>query len=247
MNALSDRPRRDGCPPPVVLEYLAAGDPQPVETSAHVAGCPSCQADLDALSRAAAEFRLARPARQFEAKLVARAADGRRRSRWRWVLGALGATAVAGVVAGVLAIAARGTLEEGVQLKGATGLSVFVLRVGAAQPAAAASGARIGQGDSVRFQYAAPVAGFLMVVDLDGTGRLSAFHPFGGARAQPAGAGSETLPETIAIDAAPGPERIGAIFRPAPFTLDDVRAWVASSGPPPCASCRVDWVVLEKP
>ncbi|MDC0713275.1 hypothetical protein POL68_32735 [Stigmatella sp. ncwal1] len=56
--------------------------------------------------------------------------------------------------------------------------------------------------------------------------------------------------ESIALDEAPGPERLAAIFRPEPFTVEELRDWLSgpSSSAPSidCPHCQVEWVVLEK-
>jgi hypothetical protein len=65
-----------------------------------------------------------------------------------------------------------------------------------------------------------------------------------------AGGTLSVLEESIALDEAPGPERLAAIFSPEPFTVEELRAWLispSSSSPRiDCPRCLVDWVVLEK-
>jgi hypothetical protein len=136
---------------------------------------------------------------------------------------------------------------HGVTLKGGSEFDIFVQ--GPAEPRLLADGATIHAGDVLRFQYSAKKNGYLMVVDWDGTGQLTVFHPFGLEVADSVQAGPhQLLPESVKVDAAKGPERVVAIFSPEPFSLSQVRAWLdPATGKLACPDCESTWVVLEKP
>ncbi len=243
MSAPQPPERGEQCPPNVVLEYLAAGDEQGPDVGAHVKACASCGGYVQALQGAADVYRRARPREQFVAKLARRNGSGLTRARWRLF-------AVLGGCAAVLLVT-RVMPGTGVRDKGGETFSVYLSR-GTGEPVLASAGMHVAAGDRLRFHYGARAEGHLMIVDVDGAGEVSVFHPFGDEAAARVAAGQRgVLPETIALDNGPGPERIAAIFRATPFTLKDVRTWLGNppSGATPslsCRDCRVQWLILEK-
>ncbi|AKJ03783.1 ActD [Archangium gephyra] len=228
----------------VVLEYLAAGDPVEPGTPVHVAACAACGEHVRALTEASEAYRRSHPPERFLRKLEAREVAP---PAWRrWLLGSAAASACA-VLLTVLTL--RGTDE--VRLKGGTEFGVYVKRAGEAAPLRLASGAKVRAGEVLRFHYQPPGDGWLLLVSIDGTGQLTVFHPYQGtAAARVAGGTLSVLEESIALDEAPGPERLAAIFSPEPFTLEELRGWLrgpSSSAPRiDCPHCQVEWVVLEK-
>jgi hypothetical protein len=236
--------RGPGCPPAVVLEYLAAEEPLEPGIQLHVASCAACKEHVRALTEASGAYRRSRPPEQFLRKLEAREVAP---PAWRrWLLG----SAVASACAVLLAVSTWQGSDE-VRTKGGTEFGVYVKRAGEASPLRLASGARVRAGEVLRFHYRPPSDGWLLLVSIDGTGQLTVFHPYQGtAAARVAGGTLSVLEESIALDEAPGPERLAAIFRPEPFTVEELRAWLSgpSSSAPriDCPRCQVEWVVLEK-
>lgn len=244
MKPLPAPPRGPGCPPTVVLEYLAAGEPLDPSLQVHVASCAACTHHVRALTEASEAYRRAHPPEQFQRKLAARAVAP---PAWRrWLLGSAAASACAVLLA---VLTWHGSDE--VRLKGGSEFGVYVQRTGEASPLRLASGAKVRAGEVLRFLYRPPSEGWFLLVSVDGTGQLTVFHPYqGSAAARVTGGAPSVLEESIALDEAPGPERLAAIFNPEPFTLEELRGWLsgpASSEPRiNCPHCQVEWVVLEK-
>jgi hypothetical protein len=125
------------------------------------------------------------------------------------------------LVAGTFAHRARGPAavdqEPAVSAKGGPALHLYVRRgdrVFAAQPRVV-----LAPGDSVRFVVEPGGHRYLLVVSIDGAGKVSVYHPFEGAASAPlASAPRVELPESIVLDRAPGPERIFALFSDAPLS-----------------------------
>ncbi|WP_224247393.1 DUF4384 domain-containing protein [Hyalangium gracile] len=244
MKPLPAPPRGPGCPPVVVLEYMAAGDAIEPGIAEHVASCAACTEHLHALTQASEAYRRSHPPEQFLRKLDARRSPAPAWRRWLFAPVAAGACMV------LLAVLFMPGSNE-VRLKGRTEFGVYVKRPGEASPQPLASGAKVRAGEVLRFHYQPPSDGWLLLISVDGTGRLTVFHPYqGSAAARVAGGTLSVLEESIALDDAPGPERLAAIFSPEPFTVEELRAWLSSpsSGAPriDCPRCQVDWVVLEK-
>src|SRR5262249_8799219 len=62
-------------------------------------------------------------------------------------------------------------------------------------------------GDALRFSYLAPGDGHLAIFDLDTTGRVTVFYPFGGDRpARIQGGSTMLLPNSVILDKSPGYE-----------------------------------------
>jgi hypothetical protein len=236
--------RGPGCPPSVVLEYLAAGETLEPGIQVHVASCAACKDHVQALTEASEAYRRSHPPEQFLRKLEAREVAP---PTWRrWLLGSAAASACA-----VLLTVLTWQGSDEVRLKGGTELGVYVKRAGEASPLRLVSGAKVRAGEVLRFHYRPPSDGWLLLVSIDGTGQLTVFHPYQGtAAARVAGGTLSVLEESIALDEAPGPERLAAIFSPESFTVEELRAWLSgpSSSAPriDCPHCQVEWVVLEK-
>jgi hypothetical protein len=228
----------------VVLEYLAVGDPLEPGIHVHVASCAACTDHVRAFTEAREAYRRSHPPEQFLRKLEARKVAP---PAWRrWLFGSAAASACAVLLA---VLTWQGTGE--VRLKGGTEFGVYVKRAGEAEPLRLASGAKVRAGEVLRFHYRPPGDGWLLLVSIDGTGQLTVFHPYQGtAAARVAGGTVSVLEESIALDDAPGPERLAAIFSPEPFTVEELRTWLSgpSSSAPriDCPRCQVEWVVLEK-
>ena len=65
--------------------------------------------------------------------------------------------------------------------------------------------AQVHPGDALRFAYESPEAGHLLVLELDGRGAASVFHPFGWHRSAPLPAAQrDFLPGSVVLDDAAG-------------------------------------------
>lgn len=203
------------------------------ELAAHVRECSRCAETQAALQRATARFRDEVFPRSLP-RIVPRALAATNRPaarlrRWwsearagvRWASVAAPVAAALVLTAGSFAYKTRGTStvdqEPAVATKGGPALHLFVRRgdrVFAAQP-----GSVLAPGDAVRFVAEPAGHHYLLVVSIDGAGKVSVYHPFDGAESAPlAPAGRAEVPGSIVLDCAPGPERIVAVFSDAPLS-----------------------------
>lgn len=222
------------------------------ELDAHVRACGRCAETQAALQRAAAHFRdevfpRSLP-RVVPRALAATSGPAARLRRWwseanagvRWASLAAPVAAALVLTAGSFAYKARGpaTVDEepAVATKGGPALHLFVRRgdrVFAARP-----GLALAAGDAVRFVVEPAGHPYLLVVSIDGAGKVSVYHPFDGTASAPlVPAPRIELDGSIVLDRAPGPERIVAIFSDAPLSaaavaeqLRQVAATTAGAG-----------------
>jgi len=134
-------------------------------------------------------------------------------------LGAVAAVTLAVVVPWPTASAPDG---PSLRLKGGVGLTVH--RQVADGSEVVLSGATLPAGTTLRFTVDVPVAGQLMVVDVDARGVVAVAHPQDGSQASVAIASGrdQALGSAIALDDAPGDEYLHAVLCEAPFSARDV-------------------------
>ncbi len=247
MNDLSPPLPKRGpeCPAPAVLEALSAGEPQEHGVAEHARGCADCSRYVAALEEQASAFRKSRPPEIFLRQLDRRAAQPKPRPAFlRWL-------ALAAPLAAVLLLVPRliGGGDD-VTLKGG-GLKVVYLRAGGT-PQQVEQDARLKEGDALRFWFESPKDGHLLILDLDGTGKASVFHPFEGQRSAPLPARSkEPLEGSVVLDAAPGPEWLVAVFSPKPIDaaplLKQLEGSFGREMPAVnCDGCEVDTLRIQK-
>ncbi|ATB40112.1 hypothetical protein CYFUS_005560 [Cystobacter fuscus] len=246
---LAPSPRGPECPPAVVLEALSAGEPVPAASRSHVEGCPSCGGQLAALTAGRDAFLRARPPERFLRQLERRAAARPAPGSWRrpWLVLA----ACVPMLVGVLLVPRLLPREEGPRYKG-NEFRVVAARAGGT-PTLLGPDSPVRAGDALRFAYEAPEAGHLLVLELDGRGLASVFHPFGGGASVPVAAlQRDFLPGSVVLDDAPGPEWLFAVFSPRPLEaaplLAQLRAQAGRVEPAlSCPDCRVSALRLQKP
>ncbi|MCP3141831.1 DUF4384 domain-containing protein [Pyxidicoccus xibeiensis] len=247
---LPPSPRGPDCPPAAVLEALSAGEPTPDATRAHVKACATCGAQLDALTAGRDAFLRARPPERFLRQLETReAAAARAPSPWRRLFPVL--AAVVPLLVLVLVLGPRLLPDDpGVTWKGEA-FRVVAARAGA-EPVPLAQDGVVKAGDRLRFAYESPEAGHLLVLELDGRGNASVFHPFDGASSAPlAAAQRDFLPGSVELDDAPGAEWLFAVFSPRPLQaaplLAQLREQSGRAAPTlACDGCRVSSLRLRK-
>jgi len=208
------------------------------DLAAHVLHCARCAETQQALQRAAAHFRAEVLPRSLPHVLAAAAGPVGRLQRWWWEVSARTRWALlAAPVAALLVLGAGGAgifgrhgqgpaagdqEEPAISIKGGPALHVFVRRgdrVFVPRPREA-----LAPGDAVRFVVEPAGHRYLLVVSIDGAGKVSVYHPFDGAASAPlAGTARVELPGSIVLDRAPGPERIFALFSDAPVAVAAVR------------------------
>ncbi len=241
--------RGPGCPPAAVLEALGAGESAPEATLAHVEGCPSCGGQIAALSEGRDAFLRARPTERFLLQLDRHAASRPAPVFWRRLLPVL---ALCVPVLALVVLAPRLLPQQaGVHFKG-NEFKVVAAR-GGGTPELLGPDGPVRSGDALRFAYEAPEAGHLLVLELDGRGVASVFHPFGGKASVPLPAlQRDFLPGSVVLDDAPGPEWLFAVFSPRPLDAEpllvQLRAQAGRAEPTlSCPDCRVSVLRLQKP
>jgi hypothetical protein len=210
-------------------------------SDAHLASCARCQADADELAAVRAEFRPRPDA------IVLRAPW----RRWWWmVVPAAVAAALALVYLQPAGLQPAGLQPAGLQPAGLqpAGLQPAGLRpattpdlgVKGSEPTlrvfanhagdvfSVHDGTRLVAGDRIRFVVEPAGMPYVLIASIDSTGAATVYYPYGGiaSAAIPPAERSE-LPGSIILDAAPGPERVFAMFSDAPIAsaavLDQLR------------------------
>jgi hypothetical protein len=225
-----------------VLDLLLAGDLDATRASAlheHVAACAECSARLHELS--AFRDELARDLPPFPGLLVQTPPRPRRARRWSaWMGGALAAAAALVFWIG------RGPAEDAdeTRVKGSARLGFYVKRGDSVFRGGQAEALR--PGDAIEFSYAAPAAGYLAVLSVDGAGHASIYFPTG-PRAQALEPGPQLLPQSTTLDAVLGRETLYALWCDAPAELEPIRRSLESSPAAPAApGCSVELLQVEK-
>jgi hypothetical protein len=213
----------------------------------HLARCRSCRARFETLSAESVAF--ARLNLPFPLDRTQPQADGglppTSRKRWRSAA-ALGALAAGLGTLLLLFRPAERLAHLGERTKGAgKPLEYFVLRQGAVLEGRADQ--PLYPGDAVQFVYAAPDAGFVAIMSVDGVGKASVYYPTG-ARAAPVQPGRHPLPQSTVLDGTPGRETIYAFFCRTPVLLEPLRAALAARprelAPP--GDCAVETLSYQK-
>jgi hypothetical protein len=212
----------------------------------HVRGCARCAETQQTLQSRAAHFRAEVAPRTLPRVLAAADGPAARLSRWwstagagrRWAWLATPVVA-AGLVLAVGTVGPKGRRasvvdqEPDVSTKGRPALRTFVRR--GERVFAATSGEALAPGDAVRFVVEPRGHRYLLVVSVDGAGKVSVYHPFEGALSAPLGTDPRVeLPGSIVLDRAPGPERVFALFSDAPLSAAAARESlerIAAGGP----------------
>ncbi len=228
-----------GAPTPWTLERYIAGDLAAAEARAvgeALREDPDLAARVEALCADDAAFEAARPWDAVGAALLARAAalpeSGRpdavpdfdllpRRS-WSKALW-LGTAGAAAILALVFLFAPQPPVDPTPapnRYKSSDTLQGFVLVEGHAERIDA--GARLVAGDRVQFRVSTP-HGYLALLGVDGTGTVSRYLPVGGEQSAAFAPGNGVpLPDSLELDAAPGPEVFLAFLSDEPLLVEDL-------------------------
>lgn len=111
--------------------------------------------------------------------------------------------------------------EPQYSVKGGPAFRVFAKRQG--RVFAVKDGSSLAPGDEIRFTVAPAGAAYLMIASIDGAGNATLYVPYSGSesvRLDPAKRAE--LPGSITLDAAPGPERVFALFSSKPLSSETV-------------------------
>ena len=230
------KPRPEGCLSDLVFDRLlaiegsASADPSAQE---HLRGCAACRARLASLTKA-------RDAFAVEPPLVVPTPRSRR--RWAWAV-----PCVAAAAAMLLLVHARLGQDGGetTRSKGASHIGFYVKR--GESVSLGASGQRVGPGDSLRFVYSTPRAGYLAILSLDGNRHATIYFPDGLTAAPVDAAVDRPLEMSTVLDGAMGEEHIYGLFCAEAVPLESVRARLEAGGVlPELRGCEVDALVIHK-
>jgi hypothetical protein len=224
----------------LTLDALALGGLAAEEAARareHLASCQRCQGELEAGRAARVHFQ-----ENVFARSLPRVQERARTPAWRrsWVAG-IAIPALATAVALVLIVRARDVPGErasspdsegsapALGIKGAAVLQVFASREARVFPVH--DGSRLAPGDRIRFVVSPAGLHYLLIASVDGSGNTTVYHPYGGTRSGAVDDGPRVeIPGSIVLDAAPGPERIYALFSRAPIDADQVTAVLRDVG-----------------
>lgn len=207
---------------------------------AHLASCERCATALSTLQATH---------RRFESDVLPRTLPRLRERlepqphrRW-WMLLAPALAVAASIATFVLVRPSGPTSEPLYGVKGGAVLRVHARHGGAVFQAK--DGERLSAGDALRFTVVPAGLPYLLVISVDGSGAVSVYHPASGTQSAAlpdAGQAPVELPGSIVLDAAPGPERIWALFSREPLRREDVEPvlrTLAAKGPDAVRATRV--------
>jgi hypothetical protein len=194
----------------LTLDALALGRETPGARE-HLATCARCRGEFES----AAGLR-----QHFISQILPRTRP--RKARPSWFVFAVPAFAAAiAIVAVVSRHREAPAPAPDLAIKGDATWQVFANRDG--QTFIVHDGAQLEPGDRIRFAVIPDGARYLLVASIDGAGTVSIYFPYGGSESAPLPAGDRSLlPGSIVLDAAPGPERMFAIFSDEPVAAEQV-------------------------
>jgi len=125
--------------------------------------------------------------------------------------------------------------ESAIGIKGSAALHVFAKLGRPAEQVPATvvkvvDGTRLAAGDALRFVLDPTGLPYLLIASVDGAGQVSIYYPYRGERsAQVDGRATVSVPDSIVLDQALGPERVFAVFSSEPVSADQVRQALAGT------------------
>lgn len=229
----------------LALDALDAGGE--AQARDHLAGCARCREALEAARAAREHFQ-----RTVLPRTVSAVRERARRSSWRlgWhhpLVPRLLIPAFAAAVALLLVTRTRhvpgpqdADLGAELGIKGAATLQVFASRDDHVFPVQ--DGSSLAPGDRVRFVVMPAGLPYLLIASIDGAGAATVYHPPGGSESGRLDDRARLeLPGSIVLDAAPGPERIYALFSRQAIAADQVASMlrdIGARGPDAIRSAR---------
>ena len=229
------------CPPRFDLVRLSTGDLPEAEELAlreHLDSCAECQRRLAALRTNLDRFEASREAhlsalRSRLAAEVAPLAPKAVRGRPRWVLRYGGAIAAAAALLLVLWLVPAGRDSgEGMRFKGGA-LAVEIVAKRGERQFIVTRGARLREGDALRFSVVAAEPGYLSVFGIGANAAVSSFYPETDPQKDPkplrlARAGRHVLPGSIILDGSVGPEQLVIAFSARYYRRDRLQPQLAA-------------------
>ncbi len=231
------------------LDLIDLGQASPEEVArvaAHGARCPSCAARQAEHAQRAWHFRTSVFPRTAER--VAAQRQGRGPARRRWLLGLI-LPAAASLFVLVRGQHARWSSTNTssdlpvIAVKGLPPLQVFARRHGlggaGAEVTKVHDGDRLAAGDALRFVLPPTGLPYVLIASVDGAAQISVYYPFrGDTSAEVDGKSTVSVPHSIVLDKAPGPERIFVIHSERPISANLARDALARLGAGGAAAIR---------
>jgi len=214
---------------------LEPGAPSPRgRIEAHARRCGACAERRAAHAALVAQFRVSVLPRTVEL-VTARRRDRLRPGWWAWL-----AVPVAAAV--LLLVTGRHRTgppvgegaDSALGVKGGALFEVFARRAGAGFDTDGATvvrvhdGMRLARGDALRFVLFPSGLPYVLIASVDGAGQVNIYYPFHGEESALASRqGAISVPGSIVLDAAPGPERLFVIYSAHALRAGAVRAALA--------------------
>ncbi len=213
----------DRCLSDLALDRMIAAR-EPAQAHPHLQACERCRARLEGFASAQ------RQSSVLVSKMIARATPPERaRQGWWRSPGLKVALALcAALLIWVVLPKPQATAPNGVRAKG-SGLRFVVQRRGRIEPGI--SGARFWAGDALRFLVTASGPSYLFLVGVEArSGKISAYHPFGGTQCVRVAQGAErALEGSLVLDASSEDEYFLAVFSQAPLSLTRIQAAIEAT------------------
>ncbi len=209
------------------LDALALGALTPgEETSAkeHLHGCARCQKELEEIQALHRTF----TREVMPQTLPALRCRAPQESPWRrllspsvWIPSVAVLVFAVALAPSVLQRISGSDREPQYSVKGGPAFHVFAKRQG--RVFAVKDGSSVAPGDEIRFTVEPAGAAYLMIASIDGAGNATLYVPYGGSESARLDSVQQAeLPGSIILDAAPGPERVFALFSSTPLSAETV-------------------------
>jgi hypothetical protein len=199
----------ENCLSDLFLDRLAVGelsDTERASASAHLGACTACTAAQSRLALERETFAREANLAQLAAGALARAAESPARAPL-----ILRRLVPFGMLAGMAALAILLGPVDGSRTKGGFSLSPYVLHPERGSSGALHLGEPLHPGDKLQFRYNGGQGGYLAVVAVDATGKVSVYYPPGAAAARVEAGRDVALESAVELDGTLGSEVIVAV------------------------------------
>ena len=232
------------------LDRIELGEPgggDGARIQAHLAVCLACAARRSEHGALVSRFRVAVLPRTLDVVAAGRRSDAR---GFRLLALAVALPALVGLALVVRVgrpFAPTAPPSSSIGVKGAAVMHVFA-RLGGAAPQVPGAvvkvleGTHLSAGDALRFVLDPTGLPYVLIASVDGAGQVSIYYPYRGeSSARVDERATVSVPHSIVLDQAPGPERLFALFSREPISARVVRqalAGTAAAGAPAIRATR---------
>jgi hypothetical protein len=232
------------------LDRVELGGPDSGEGTriqSHLSVCPACATRRSEHAALVSRFRVAVLPRTVDVVAAGRRSGAR---GFRLLALAVALPALAGLALVVRVgrpVAPPAEPAPQIGVKGAAVMHVFA-RLGGPAPQVPGAvvkvleGSRLSAGDALRFVLDPTGLPYVLIASVDGAGQINIYYPYGGeSSARVDERATVSVPHSIVLDQAPGPERLFALFSREPISARVVRqalAGTAAAGAPAIRATR---------